>query len=49
MSGHNIDFVNPTRSNMKTKISASLKIPIIYDTNVYKTIDGLKRVEGLKG
>lgn len=51
MGAHNINLVNPTHYNMKIKesleISSSLKIPVIYNTNAYETIEGLKLVEGM--
>ena len=46
-----IKFVNPShyvrQIKQSLKISANLNIPVIYNTNAYKTIDGLKGSEGL--
>lgn len=51
MGAHNINLVNPTHYAVQIKksleISSNLKIPVIYNTNAYETIDGLKMVEGL--
>ncbi len=51
MGAHNINLVNPTHYAIQIRksleISSSLNIPVIYNTNAYETIDGLKTVEGL--
>lgn len=51
MGAHNINLVNPTHYVVQIKksleMSSSLNIPVIYNTNAYETIDGLKTVEGL--
>ena len=51
MGAHNINLVNPTHYSTQIResleISSNLKIPVIYNTNAYETIDGLKAVEGM--
>lgn len=51
MGAHNINLVNPShyvrQIKQSLKISSNLNIPVIYNTNAYETIDGLKEVEGL--
>lgn len=51
MGAHNINLVNPTHYAMQIKksleISSSLKIPVIYNTNAYETINVLKKIDGM--
>lgn len=51
MGANNINLVNPTHYAMQIKksleISSNLKIPVIYNTNAYETINVLKEIEGM--
>lgn len=51
MGANNINLVNPTHYALQIKksleISSSLRIPVIYNTNAYETINVLKAIEGM--
>lgn len=48
---HNINLVNPTHFIMQIKAAAAsaegLKIPVVYNSNGYECIEGLRRMEGI--
>ena len=47
---HNINLVNPSHfisSIKEALIQSNLKVPVVYNTNGFETVEGLKRMEGL--